>query len=445
MDEIPDKWMSYLLEESYASAPVNTKQALKEALADIIACTIAGTQTAAFAIVNEVASKQWGAGSSSIFMSSRQASASGAALVNATAANALDLDDGHRLVKGHPGAIVFPAVFAAAEETHASGEAFMTALLISYEVSIRAGILAHQLRPEYHCTGSWGAIGAAAGVSRLLGLSEEKINHALGIAEYQSTYSPMMRCIEHPSMLKDGIGWGSMTGVSAAYLAEAGFTGIPSVFATKEAERYIQEFGNEYRINELYYKPYACCRWAQPGIEALKELVENHRIRSEDIRRIIIYTFNESASLSRLPPKNTEEAQYNLTFPIAAYLTAGEVGPKQVLEELENREILRIMDLIEVHISPELNAAFPKKALSRVEIVDKAGNLYKSNIHQAKGDYDKPLSAAEKYKKFTSLVDPILGSRQSEQLFHRIHEVESLKNVQILTELFTNKTKIGGI
>lgn len=323
--------VNYLAEESYASVPIQIKQALKEALADIIACTIAGTKTPVFEMVHRFTSSQWGSGASSIITTSKKLSASGAAFVNATAANALDMDDGHRLVKGHPGAIVYPAVLAAAEEYHLSGEEFMTSLLIGYEVAIRAGVLAHQLRPEYHCTGSWGAIGAAAGVSRVIGLTADQIHHSFGIAEYQSTYSPMMRCIDHPSMLKDGIGWGSMTGISAAYLAKEGFTGIPSLFETEEAAPFLQELGQKYRIEELYYKPYACCRWAQPGIEALKELVEKYHLNAEKVKKIRVYTFTESARLSRGHPKNTEEAQYNLTFPIAAYLYWGEVGPEQVL------------------------------------------------------------------------------------------------------------------
>lgn len=438
LDAFSGKLEEYMMTESFNSVHVNTKQALKAALADIIACTLAGTKTTACEIVKKFVHSQWGRGRSSVILGSEKVSATGAALVNATAANALDMDDGHRLVKGHPGAIVFPAVLAAAEEYNMSGEEFMTALLISYEIAIRAGILAHQHRPEYHCTGSWGAIGAAAGTGRIIGLTVNELNHALGIAEYQSTYSPMMRCIKHPSMLKDGIGWGSMTGISAAYLAKEGFTGIPSLFETEEAKTYLQELGKVYRVEELYYKPYACCRWAQPGLEALKELMMKHNITKSKVKNLKIYTFTESASLSRKHPKNTEDAQYNLTFPLAAYLVTGEVGPNQVLEELNNPEILKIMDRIEVQISDELNQQFPKNALSRMEIEDNEGQLYSSSIHQAKGDYNFPLSSAEKKNKFYSLVEPIAGIEKCDDLFQSIQEIENLSSIHELTAIFKN-------
>jgi 2-methylcitrate dehydratase PrpD len=435
---VPSKIVKYITEESYTSGSNQIKQSLKETLADIIACTIAGTKTNVFEIVNKFVRSQYGSGASSIIMTSHKVNATGAALVNATSANALDMDDGHRLVKGHPGAIIFPAVLAASEEYLISGEEFMTSLLIGYEVAIRAGILAHQLRPEYHCTGSWGAIGAAAGVSRVIGLSTNEIHQALGIAEYQSTYSPMMRCIEKPSMLKDGIGWGCMTGISASYLAKEGFSGIPSLFEMEEAVPYLQELGQLYRIDELYYKPYACCRWAQPGIEALRELLEKYDISSVNVNRIKVYTFAESACLSRTHPKNTEEAQYNLTFPIAAYLYSGEVGPHQVLNELDHPEILNIMDKIEVYESEDLNSEFPNKALSKIELEDFEGNLYVSGVHQAKGDYDYPLSAIEKRQKFNSLVEPILGTNRCEDLFNCIQNIEDLKTIRILSEKLSN-------
>jgi 2-methylcitrate dehydratase PrpD len=106
-----------------------------------------------------------------------------------------------------------------------------------------------------------GAVGAAAGVSYILGLKGRTIDQSLGNAEYFGAYSPMMRCIEHPSMLKDGINWGCIAGLSAAYLAKAGYTGIPSLFTLEEAEGLTNDLGESYRVNELYYKPYACCRY----------------------------------------------------------------------------------------------------------------------------------------------------------------------------------------
>jgi 2-methylcitrate dehydratase PrpD len=427
---------SYIQLESIEKCNFTIIQSLKEALIDIFGCTIAGSQTEVTKIVKNFAIQQWGRGQCSIFMSSEQISSTGATLVNATMANALDIDDGHRLVKGHPGAAIFPAVLAAAEEYKVSGRQFLTSLLIGYEVGIRAGMLAHLLRPEYHCTGSWGAIGAAAGVSRVIGLSASSIKHALGIAEYHSTYSPMMRCINHPSMVKDGIGWGSMTGISSAYLAKSGFTGIPSLFSAEQANDLIEELGQHYRIRDLYFKPHSCCRWAQPAVEGIKYVMESYGLSHQVIEKIAIHTFTESARLSTSPPENTEEAQYNLYFPAAAYLVFGEVGPKQVLEEMGNNHIRQMMYRMETQIDPELDREFPQKALSKVEVHTLDGGHYFSPVMQAKGDYDyQPLSIEEKKEKFIWLVRPLLGEKKSEKLLEMLERIDELDCINELTEM----------
>lgn len=425
----------YILNESIKTFGIDILTSLKEALADIVASTIAGSVTDAAKKVEKFSVLNWKEGESSILLSSQKLSPIGAAFINATMANALDIDDGHRLVKGHPGAVVFPAVLAAGEEKNSSGTEFLISLLVAYEVGIRAGIVGHEVRPEYHCTGSWGAIGAAAGVSRILELSKVEIEQALGIAEYHSTYAPMMRCIDHPSMLKDGIGWGCMTGISAAYLAKEGFTGIPSLFSFEEAKGIAGDLGERYRVEELYYKPYACCRWAQPAIEALKELMKQHPISKDDVGKIKIYTFTESASLSTKKPRNTEEAQYNLSFPLASYLVFQDVGPDQVLNQLENPEVLEVMDKIEVHICEELNREFPAKALSRIEVYMNDGKIYQSITTQSRGDWDFPLTKLEKEEKFYRLVEPLIGYSRSNELYQMINHIETLPSIKELTHL----------
>lgn len=413
----------------------NLQTALKEAIADLFASTLAGAEAPVSGIVKRFAAAQYGSGNCTLFMSPDKLTPAGAALVNGTIANALDVDDGHRLTKGHPGAVIFPAILAAAEQVGATGRQFMDAMLAGYEVAIRAGILAHQLRPEYHCTGSWGAIGAAAGVGKLLGLTDEQMEHALGIAEYQSTYSPMMRCIDVPSMLKDGIAWGSMTGLSAAYLAREGFTGIPSLFDFEEAREIAGDIGERYRVLELYFKPYTCCRWAQPSIEAMKEIARSRDIRPESIDSITIHTFEESSRLLKSYPENTEEAQYNLFYPLASYLVFGNVGPREILHELHNPVVRSLIDRMNVQIDPEIDAQFPGKALSRLEIRLTNGEVLRSGTCQARGDFDYPLTSDEKRDKYFRLTVPVLGDRISEQLYDGIFHLPELDDIRKLTVL----------
>lgn len=214
----------------------------------------------------DYALESYGPGTATIIGADATSTPVGAALANGFAASALDLDDGYRPVKGHPGAVVFPAVLSAAEQAVSTGAEFLTALVIGYEVAIRAGLALHPFYGFYHGTGAWAPIGAAAGAARLLCTDTEQICHALGIADFHAPITPEIRSVDNPSMLKDGIGWGAMVGLSSAHLASRGFTGIPSLFDTDSSEPDLTgNLGREYLLYGLYFKPHACCRGLWPA------------------------------------------------------------------------------------------------------------------------------------------------------------------------------------
>src|SRR5690606_11554666 len=124
-----------------------------------------------------------------------------------------------------------------------------------------------------HTSGAWGAVAVAGVGSRVLGLDPVRTREALGIAEYYSPRSQMMRVIDHPTMVKDGSGWGAMVGAVAALLAREGFTGAPAVTVEDEAVAgYWDDLGTRWRMLEQYFKPYPVCRWAQPAMEAAAQL-----------------------------------------------------------------------------------------------------------------------------------------------------------------------------
>ncbi|MFQ5611494.1 MAG: hypothetical protein ACE5H9_05120 [Anaerolineae bacterium] len=101
------------------------------------------------------------------------------------------------------------------------------------------------------------------------GLSAEQTRQAMGIAEYHGPRSQMMRCIDHPTMLKDGSGWGAMAGVNAGMLAAQGFTGAPALTVESEAVASCwADLGSRWLIMEQGFKPHAVCWWAQPPSRA---------------------------------------------------------------------------------------------------------------------------------------------------------------------------------
>ena len=111
-----------------------------------------------------------------ILFDGRRASPAGAAFAGASTIDAFDAHDGHALTKGHAGVAVLPALLAVADAVGGGrcGREFLAALVLGYEVAIRAGIALHATRADYHTSGAWNALGCAAVAARLLGLDRER-------------------------------------------------------------------------------------------------------------------------------------------------------------------------------------------------------------------------------------------------------------------------------
>ena len=230
----------------------------------------------------------------------RRVSPTGAAYAGAATIDALDGHDGHRLTKGHAGVALLPALLAFCDyrDRKRMDVNSLAALVVGYEIAIRAGITLHATMSDYHTSGAWNAIGCAAMGARLLELDEWATRHALGVAEYHGPRSQMMRCIDHPTMVKDGSGWGALAGVSAAYLAAEGFTGAPALLIEGEAAAPgWRDLGSRWEIAGQYFKPYPVCRWSQPAMQAAADLMAQYRPALPDIAAVEIRTFAEAVRL----------------------------------------------------------------------------------------------------------------------------------------------------
>jgi len=404
---------------------------------DLCGAALAGSRTEAAQTAATYALYAHGNGPSTIIGTGANTAPVGAALANGFAASALDIDDGYRPVKGHPGAVVFPAVLAAAEEVRSSGAELLTALVVGYEVAMCAGRILHLLYDFYHGSGAWAPIGAAAGPARLLGCSAAQTWHALGIAEFHAAMTPEMRSVEHPSMLKDGIGWGAMVGISSSQLAARGFTGLPALFNAGDAGEYLTEsLGEEYLILDLYFKPYACCRWAQPAIEGALSAAHQIGATAADVARVRVHTFEAATYLRSASPRTTEEAQFSLPWTVACALIDGVIGPEQVAgESLTDPARRELAALVEVVVDAELEEAFPEQALAWVEIETTDGSRARSGILSAPGDARTPFSDTELTEKFRDLTEPVLGSHHAKKLASAIERLPDSPNLDEMTDL----------
>ncbi|TCL10068.1 2-methylcitrate dehydratase PrpD [Shimia isoporae] len=375
---------------------------------DLIGVGAGGMTTRLSGIVRTHAHVEFG-GNIPMLFDGRTASASGMALAAGMTIDALDGHDGFNPAKGHIGAPLFPAVLAVGHEAKTSGRAFLEAIAMGYEFGARVSVAQHATVPDYHTSGSWGAVTAAAASARLLGLDRDLTRHAVGIAEYHGPRSQMMRCIDHPTMLKDGAGWGAMSGVSAVKLACSGFTGAPAI-TVEQATEHWDDLGDRWYVLEQYYKPYPVCRWAQAPMEAAMTLQATHSFEASDIEAIEIETFHESVRLAMPHPTNTEEAQYSTSFPVAVALVRGDLTPQDISDEAtEDAEIQSLSSKVTMREHDVANAAFPVQRLARVCIQTRDGKKYQSDWQEPKWDHTAPPTEAELRAKFHALADPVLG------------------------------------
>ncbi|WP_198508904.1 MmgE/PrpD family protein [Bacillus sp. FJAT-44742] len=271
-----DRMTTYILEEQYKETQLVVQETLKKAIVDSVGSIIAGSQTKEAEHAKDGAFELWKKGESTVYLSSEKLNSVGAAFMNATMARSSRVDDSHSLITGPLGSIIFPAILAASEERKVSGETFLSALLVGYEVGIRSEMIGnHSSTPlNQHC--SWAAMGAAAGVSRIIGLPENKIEYALGSTEHYITYSPLMDSIDCSVDQCDVAAWGSMAGANSPRLTEKGierkgdrFSPVNLSFSPE-----VQDIGEEYLIKDLWYKLNLCPKDALQPIGFVKPFRE---------------------------------------------------------------------------------------------------------------------------------------------------------------------------
>jgi 2-methylcitrate dehydratase PrpD len=414
---------------NFDDLPCEVVAQAQRCLLDLVGVAAAGHATRLSRILGDFVCSQY-PGEVPLLFSARTASACGAALFGAMLIDSLDAHDGQVLTKGHVGVAILPALLASAHERTLDGPEFITALVLGYEIATRAGIALHRTACDYHTSGAWNGIGVAAVVARMRGLDSRQTLEAMGAAEFYGPRSQMMRCIDHPTMLKDGSGWGALAGISSALLAEAGFTGAPAVTLCDESVADIWgDLGQRWYILEQYFKAYPVCRWAQPAVEAVRELRRVPGFDVERIREVHIYSFHEATRLHKVHPATTEEAQYSLPFSVASALLDGVVTAQAIAETdegLQQPQRRALAGMIRMHEHSDYSALFPAERWAHARLVMDDGSVLSSQPAIARGNPENPLSVDELIEKFHSLSAPLLPAVVREQIQQQTLNLQAL-------------------
>ena len=220
------KLENYILETSWCDLPQEVQERMKGCFIDLMGAMVVGSHSCQFDAGLKLAKSLFGKGNIAVIGSGERFGFAGAATAMGHSSNAYDIDDGHNITRAHPGTSFVGAILAAAYEKNVSRNEFLTTLLVAYETTVRMGAALMDYYNYAHSSGTFGAVGVAAGVGRLFGFSKEQLNNAMSVAEFNAPLVPGIRSVEYPSMNKDGVPFGVMTGVLAVLDTMCGFTVI---------------------------------------------------------------------------------------------------------------------------------------------------------------------------------------------------------------------------
>ena len=366
-----------------------------------------------------------------------------AALANGTMAHGTDADDsGARPSWAHPGACIIPAALAAAEAVDATGEELITALVAGYEVGCRVDSAVYPgLRNRgFHATGVIGTIAAVAAAGKILGLDEEELVNAFGLAGIQA--AGLEEWLNTGDMSKRlHAGKAAMNGVLATLLAKEGYTGPATVFEGKygllnthadtySEERLTEGLGTDYKLMKCKFKPYACCHELCPPISMALELQQKHGIKIENIAKIRIGLNHVTAENQLKVAETPLHAQNHPAVAVAIALVEGKVFMQEFFDCYADPRVVELGKLAEVYVDPEIEAVFPKKLGTRLEIITKTGEHY-----ELFEDDKQPISYEFIKEKFTVFATMTLPQ---DKVANILGFVERLETQKTLVELSKN-------
>ncbi|MCF6267120.1 MAG: MmgE/PrpD family protein [Desulfuromusa sp.] len=401
----------------------------KRALLDLLAAAIAGRDTLSARAVTASAETFFAKGTASLWFSNKALTAPGAAYVNSTLASAQDLDDGHRQAMGHPGASIIPAAIAVAEETHASGIELLLAIIAGYEVAIRIAASRDLDPQETLASGKWCGFGAVAAAGRLRRMSADKLAEAMAIAGVQAPGLAAARYSRvSGNSVKEGIAWSTLTALCAMEPAERGFTGPIDILDNPDyydREKIISGLGKTFAIEQIYFKPYSCCRWIHSAIDALIMILTEHDLPAEKITGIDVHLFERAFSLDNFPdPDSLEGAQYSIPFCLAVLAVVGKTAllPMQ-MDLLSRKDITTLARKIRLFEDTELTAQFPETVPARV-IVHTKNDRHIKLVKHPEGDPANPMQWQAIEDKSRLLSQPYQDSFDVNKVIGAIKNIE---------------------
>ncbi|MTI56608.1 MmgE/PrpD family protein [Geosporobacter ferrireducens] len=363
------------------------------------------------------------------------------AMINSTFAHSVELDDGHKNAGCHAGAVVVPTALAIAQKLGISGKDLILAVVLGYEITYRVAVSVNpaQIGKGFHPSSNCGVFGAVAVAAKLMSLSEAQIANALGQASMLAS-GTMEATISGQSAKCVQVGYAAYSGIQASILAKAGLEGCITALEGKfglfnlqsekvDVENVCKDLGTRYLIADTYNKMYPTCRHAQPGIEAVIELIKEHQFQPDEVSLIKIGTHEVAYNLTGIiqAPKDSGEAKFSLAYGAAVAMTEHAFGVTHLMPEFyNNNKIIDLAKKVECEIDETIQSVFPKKRGAKVKIFMTDGSVFEKTLFDLKGSPNNPVGWQELEEKFIANTLSVFSRAQVNKLIQNIKHIEEI-------------------
>lgn len=428
-----DQLSNVIKNTTYEAIPLEVINRTTDCVLDVFGSAAAGTKQKSVQAWRSVVQKDSKQGPCRIWFSSQNSNAISAATINAMAATSLDIDDGHRLAAGHPGAAIIASASATAEEKNVTFSEYLCSIVLGYEAAIRVALSRRIEHNTSTVSGRWSGIGAAVARAKLLNLSTTEISHAILVAEQ---HAPRVSSAMHHgfagSDVKEGISWSVLSGMYAVELALAGFKGYPDTFEQDilyDPKVLTKNLGNYDAIQGLFFKPYACCRWIHSAIDALDNIIKSYEINPHEIELIEVLTFEKAVNLgNHLDPQNEAQAQFSIPFCLAVTALMGTKALRPLDEScIGQQSVIDMAKKVIIKNNSSMEKMFPAKAPAIVRVKHKNG-FKEQLINAAFGDPTNPMSQKDLQEKFLVFSKNNLSKKRASSIIKMVEDIPKMLN-----------------
>jgi len=426
----------------YDELPEDAREAARHCLLDFLGCALAGSREPLVSILVAELVRGERSSEAALIGLAERASRQSAALVNGAAGHALDFDDTHMLMNGHPSVPVLPALLALAESEAASGRRLLTALVAGIELECRLGALLGTGHYDigFHSTGTLGTFGAAAACAHLLGLDEAAWMQAIGIAGSEaagmkSAFGTMTKPLH--------AGRAASAGLLAALLARGGFTSAADVLETKQgfAETHagapadvarLDRYAGKLVVRDTLFKYHAACYLTHAAIDTARRLSAEHAIDPATIDSVEITVAPMVLKVCNIgDPRTGLEGKFSLRATTALALLGKDTGALETYsdETINDPRLVALRDRIRIATD---SALVPTRATVAVT----------SGRTTREGETDTGVPAIDLadqrrrlLAKFDSLAGPVVGSRRAAEIAEAALAIDRLDDSRALLRL----------